>query len=85
MYFKECTSHSKKIIIMLENSEHLTGLEERMNKQGYIYRCPKKCPIGKNCFVIKVPERIEHPLTVLLKCIASKSDIEVTIGGSRPP
>lgn len=51
----------------------------------YTYRCPKKCPIGKHCFVIKVPEQIKTPLTVLQKCPEKKMDIQIVIGGLRPP
>ena len=56
-----------------------------MYKQEYIYRCPEKCPIGKNCFVIKVPSIIKEPMTVLQKCTARKGDIEIMIGGPHPP
>lgn len=45
----------------------------------YIYRCSRECPIGKKCFVIKVGDKIIHPLRVMQKCKAYKSDIILTI------
>lgn len=56
-----------------------------MNHSEYTYRCPMKCPIGKHCFVIKVPETIKTPMTVLHKCPERKADIRIVIGGPRPP
>lgn len=45
-----------------------------------VYRCDKPCPIGKNCFVIKLAEALEKPLVVLQKCPAKKGeDIKITI------
>lgn len=53
-----------------------------MNK-GFIYRCPNKCTIGKNCFVIKVPAPLTIPLEILQKCPAQKGkDISIIIGGT---
>ena len=52
-----------------------------MNKSVHTYRCPAKCPIGKQCFVLKVEETLKKPITVLQKCPAKKSDIRITIGG----
>ncbi len=74
--------------IVLEKSGLLTlrNLEvPKMNDNGYIYKCPLQCPIGKHCFVIKLTERLAHPLTVLLKCAAKKDDIEIKIGSDHPP
>ena len=56
-----------------------------MNKMGYTYRCPTKCPIGKQCFVIKVEEKIKESVTVIFKCPAKKADIRITIGHNQPP
>lgn len=56
-----------------------------MNKTSYTYRCPVKCPIGKQCFIIKLAEEIKAPLTVLQKCPAKKDDIRITIGLPRSP
>lgn len=56
-----------------------------MHKHEYTYRCTARCPIGKRCFVIKVPMLIKEPMAVLQKCTAIKGDIEITIGGPRPP
>lgn len=56
-----------------------------MKKTGYVYKCPKQCPIHKHCFVIKLEDQLKQPLTVLLKCVAQKGDIKVEIGGERPP
>lgn len=56
-----------------------------MNKSIHTYRCPVKCPIGKQCFVIKVEEELKQPIAVLQKCPAKKADIRIKIGGSRPP
>ena len=50
-----------------------------------IYRCPRKCPINKTCFILKVPEKIKEPIKVLQKCPAERKDILVVIGGVRPP
>lgn len=51
----------------------------------FTYRCPKRCPIGKHCFIIKVPEVISEPMTVLYKCPEKKADIRIVIGGPQPP
>ena len=75
----------KKRAAALENREHLTQVEVAMNKPEYTYRCPKECPIGKHCFVIKVTEAIKEPMTVLQKCPDRKADIRIIIGGPRPP
>lgn len=56
-----------------------------MRQPEYTYRCPKECPIGKHCFVIKVTEAIKEPMTVLQKCPDRKTDIRIIIGGPRPP
>lgn len=39
------------------------------------YRCTKKCPVRKNCFILKVQEQIKEPIKVLQKCPAEKKDI----------
>lgn len=75
----------KKRVKVLEIRERLTSVEVAMNNPEYTYRCPKKCPIGKNCFVIKVTEVIKEPITVLQKCPDRKADIRIIIGGPRPP
>lgn len=49
------------------------------------YRCNRNCPIRKNCFIIKLKEPLPTPVTVLFKCKATKSDVEVTIGPDQPP
>ena len=56
-----------------------------MQQLEYTYRCPKKCPIGKHCFIIKVTEKIREPMTVLQKCPDRKADIRIIIGGPHPP
>ncbi|MEG1800310.1 MAG: hypothetical protein RR214_08995, partial [Synergistaceae bacterium] len=51
-----------------------------------IYRCSKKCPLNKRCFVLKVQGRLKHPLPVLVKCVAANGkDIPMIIGDDRPP
>jgi hypothetical protein len=51
-----------------------------------IYRCQKKCPINKQCFVLKSLGPIKEPIRVLQKCPAEHGkDILLTIGGERPP
>lgn len=50
-----------------------------------IYRCNKKCPLNKHCFVLKVPGQLKQPLPVLVKCVAAKGkDVPIVIG-ERPP
>lgn len=75
----------QKRVKVLEIRERLTSVEVAMNNPEYTYRCPKKCLIGKNCFVIKVTEVIKEPITVLQKCPDRKADIRIIIGGPRPP
>jgi len=53
--------------------------------KNYIYRCEKKCSIGKHCFIIKTIEPLRKPIDVLVKCQNTKKDILVTIGEFRPP
>ena len=54
-------------------------------EKSTIYRCIKKCPINKHCFVLKVPGRLQQPLPVLVKCDAAKGkDIPMVIGDSPP-
>lgn len=53
--------------------------------KGYTYRCNLKCPIRKNCFIIKMKNPLIVSLTVLHKCAAKKADVEITIGPVRPP
>ena len=51
-----------------------------------IYRCKKKCPLNKQCFILKSPEHIKEPIRVLQKCPAEHNkDILLTVGGQRPP
>jgi hypothetical protein len=51
-----------------------------------VYRCSKKCPIRKHCFVIKAQQPIAFQINVLQKCPAKKGrDILITIGGEIPP
>lgn len=51
-----------------------------------IYRCPRKCTIGKSCFIIKLPSPLKTPLEILQKCPAMKGkDISIVIGDDRPP
>jgi hypothetical protein len=60
--------------------------EVKTMEQAYIYNCPVKCPIHKHCFIIKLENKLEQPLTVLKKCDAEKGrDILVKIGGELPP
>ncbi len=48
---------------------------------GYIYKCPKRCPINKHCFVIKLENELTSSLAVLKKCDAKKGrDIRIRIG-----
>lgn len=50
------------------------------------YRCPKKCPIRKNCFVIKLSAPPAVQIEILFKCPAEKGkDIPIRIGENRPP
>lgn len=68
---------------MLADSEHSDKYNNKLQivRNGVTYRCPVVCPIGKHCFVIKVPEAFTNPLTVLQKCEAKHEDIKITIGG----
>lgn len=51
-----------------------------------IYRCPKRCPINKKCFLLKVREPIKQSIEILQKCPAEHGkDISITIGKDRPP
>ncbi len=48
--------------------------------ESKVYRCDKPCPIGKHCFIVKLADSLEMPITVLQKCPAKKGeDIEITI------
>lgn len=56
-----------------------------MHKE-FVYRCNKRCPIKKQCFIIKVQQPIAVQINVLQKCPAKKGrDIPITIGGDVPP
>lgn len=51
-----------------------------------IYRCPRKCTIGKSCFIIKLPSPLKTPLEILQKCPAMKGeDISIVIGDDHTP
>lgn len=50
-----------------------------------IIRCMRPCSIGKHCFVVKLKEMPPIPITVMHKCAKSKQDVEIVIGGNRPP
>ena len=51
-----------------------------------IYRCQRKCPLKKRCFILKSSGPIKEPIPVLQKCPAEHGkDILLTIGGERPP
>lgn len=51
-----------------------------------VYRCSKKCPIRKQCFIIKAQQPIPVQINVLQKCPAKNGrDILITIGGELPP
>ena len=52
--------------------------------QEIIYKCPERCPVHKNCFIVKLEEPPEKPVIVLHKCPYSKQDIRIVIG-ERPP
>ena len=53
---------------------------------GYIYKCPKQCPIRKNCFILKTEKPLPERIIVYVKCLANKKqDIRIEIGGPRPP
>jgi len=55
-----------------------------MLSDGYIYKCPVRCPINKHCFIIKLEEELTSPLTVLKKCDAQNGkDIKIRIGSQR--
>jgi hypothetical protein len=54
--------------------------------QPIVYRCTRKCPINKRCFVLKVKAPLKEPIEVLFKCTAQKKeDIVLKIGGAQPP
>lgn len=50
-----------------------------------LYRCPQKCPIRKQCFILKTENPIKEPIRIWKKCPAAKKDILITIGENRPP
>ena len=53
----------------------------KMHTEGFVYNCPVRCPIHKHCFIIKLEEELQTPLTVLKKCDAEKGkDIRIRIG-----
>ena len=56
-----------------------------MQTNNTIYRCDRKCPIHKNCFLLKVEQPIKTPIVILHKCLAEKRDIRIQVGGERPP
>ena len=57
-----------------------------MKKEYPIY-CPRKCPINKHCFIIKLAEEPKVTIKALYKCLAVKGDIliEITERSIRPP
>lgn len=70
-------------VYMLVFSE-LANYKTKQNEtkgEGFIYRCPVRCPIGRHCFIIKLTEALADSLTVLQKCEAKKDDIIIKIGG----
>lgn len=71
---------------MLEISEHVNanGKDFEMTTEK-TYKCPHKCPIKKNCFIIKTAKPIPCEVTVLYKCPAYKKDIPICIGSDHPP
>lgn len=51
-----------------------------------VYRCPKRCPIHKNCFILKSKEELPVRITVLFKCPEQHGrDIEIEIGKTKSP
>lgn len=48
------------------------------------YKCPRRCPINKHCFIVKTAEPLPCEVTVLYKCPAHKKDIPIRIGSDRP-
>ena len=51
-----------------------------------IYRCSKKCPIHKQCFILKTEKKLPCSIEVLFKCPAKHGkDISITIGANHPP
>lgn len=52
---------------------------------GIIYRCPRKCTINKKCFILKARTPLKEQITVVQKCKAERAEIQIEIGGERPP
>ncbi len=72
----------------LEKSEFQADLDPSVysnQTNGFVYRCTVSCPIGKKCFIIKTDETLPQAISVLLKCPATRDEIKVTIGTSKPP
>ena len=57
-----------------------------MKKEYPIY-CPRKCPISKHCFIVKLAEEPKIPIKAWHKCQAVKGDILIEISDKsiRPP
>ncbi len=73
---------------MLEKSESQTISKpdtSESTERGYVYRCPKACPLRKKCFVLKTAAALPYRIGVWQKCAVTKSDIRITIGDGKPP
>ena len=64
------------------NNNRSNQIENPETKE-HIYRCPRKCPWKKNCFVCKVQGELPGDVVVLHKCVVSKEDIPVHLGQAR--
>ena len=42
-----------------------------------VYRCDRKCPVGKRCFVCKTDRKLPDEVTFSLKCPYLRTDIPV--------
>lgn len=45
-----------------------------------VYRCPRRCPWKKHCFVCKIQGEVSGDVVILHKCEITKEDIPVRIG-----
>ena len=54
--------------------------EEEGKVKENIYRCPRKCPWKKKCFICKTQGNATGSITILHKCIVTKEDIPIQIG-----
>lgn len=48
-----------------------------------IYRCDRRCPIGKRCFIAKTDKPLPSDTVFVHRCVHLKKDIPVLVGKSK--